>query len=96
LELEKAAEHGAQHSVKIKKMWDSPDGYEEPDIIGIGKTAVQQNGADRPILQPIGSRRSRIVQWQEGGIKLLSGIVIVENLKNIYRHQPNLSVSGGS
>jgi hypothetical protein len=25
--LEKAAEHGAQHSVKIKKMWDSPDGY---------------------------------------------------------------------
>jgi hypothetical protein len=27
LELEKAAEHGAQHSVKIKKMWDSPDGY---------------------------------------------------------------------
>jgi len=27
LELEKAAEHGARHGVKIKKMWDSPDGY---------------------------------------------------------------------
>jgi hypothetical protein len=27
LELEKAAEHGAQHGVKIKKMWQSADGY---------------------------------------------------------------------
>jgi hypothetical protein len=26
--LEKAAEHGAQRSVKIKTTWDSPDGYE--------------------------------------------------------------------
>jgi hypothetical protein len=25
--LEKAAEHGAQRSVKIKTTWDSPDGY---------------------------------------------------------------------
>jgi hypothetical protein len=25
--LEKAAKHGAQHGVKIKKMWDSADGY---------------------------------------------------------------------
>jgi hypothetical protein len=28
LELEKAAKHGAQHGVKIKKPWDSADGYE--------------------------------------------------------------------
>jgi hypothetical protein len=27
LELEKAAKHGAQRGVKIKKMWDSADGY---------------------------------------------------------------------
>jgi hypothetical protein len=27
--LEKAAEHGAQRSVKIKTTWDSPDGYIE-------------------------------------------------------------------
>jgi hypothetical protein len=27
LELEKAAKHGAQHGVKIKKTWDSADGY---------------------------------------------------------------------
>jgi hypothetical protein len=28
LELEKAAKHGAQHGVKIKKTWDSADGYQ--------------------------------------------------------------------
>jgi hypothetical protein len=27
LELEKAAEQGAQRGVKIKKMWDSADSY---------------------------------------------------------------------
>jgi hypothetical protein len=27
LELEKAAKHRAQHGVKIKKPWDSADGY---------------------------------------------------------------------
>jgi hypothetical protein len=27
LELEKAAEQGAQRGVKIRKPWDSPDGY---------------------------------------------------------------------
>jgi hypothetical protein len=27
LELEKAAKHGAQRGVKIKKMWDPADGY---------------------------------------------------------------------
>jgi hypothetical protein len=27
LELEKAAEHGAQRGVKIKKPWDSAGGY---------------------------------------------------------------------
>jgi hypothetical protein len=26
--LEETAEHGARHGVKIKKMWDSPDGYD--------------------------------------------------------------------
>jgi hypothetical protein len=31
LELEKAAEHGARHGVKIKKTWDSPDGYPNYD-----------------------------------------------------------------
>jgi hypothetical protein len=29
--LEKAAKHGAQHGVKIKKMWDSADGYGASD-----------------------------------------------------------------
>jgi hypothetical protein len=29
LELEKAAKHGARHGVKIKKPWDSADGYDE-------------------------------------------------------------------
>jgi hypothetical protein len=29
--LEKAAEHGARHSVKIKKTWDSADGYADLD-----------------------------------------------------------------
>jgi hypothetical protein len=28
LELEKAAKHGAQRGVKIKKMWDPADGYD--------------------------------------------------------------------
>ncbi|MFN7308351.1 MAG: Z1 domain-containing protein [Acetobacteraceae bacterium] len=33
MELEKAAKHGAQHGVKIKKMWDPADGYK---VIAIG------------------------------------------------------------
>jgi hypothetical protein len=30
--LEKAAKHGAQRGVKIKKMWDSADGYQRIEI----------------------------------------------------------------
>jgi hypothetical protein len=35
--LEKAAEHGAQHGVKIKKMWDSADGYHSTCAVASGK-----------------------------------------------------------
>jgi hypothetical protein len=45
LELEKAAEHGAQHSVKIKKKWDSPDGYDGYDN---GYAAGGERAAKRP------------------------------------------------
>jgi hypothetical protein len=40
LELEKAAEHGAQHGVKIKKMWQSADGYNWSGA-GHGKPAAK-------------------------------------------------------
>ena len=32
MELEEAAEHGARHGVKIKKPWDSADGYADPHV----------------------------------------------------------------
>jgi hypothetical protein len=35
--LEKAAEHGAQRSVKIKTTWDSPDGYGGAAYRGVGR-----------------------------------------------------------
>jgi hypothetical protein len=39
LELEKAAEHGAQHGVKIKKMWQSADGYDTSISVDVPITA---------------------------------------------------------
>jgi hypothetical protein len=41
LELEKAAKHGAQHGVKIKKTWDSADGY---DPSGSTRSVPRTNG----------------------------------------------------
>jgi hypothetical protein len=40
--LEKAAEHGAQRGVKIKKMWDSADGYDE---LGWAEPSIHQETA---------------------------------------------------
>jgi hypothetical protein len=48
LELEKAAEHGAQRGVKIKKPWDSADGHDATGgQFGTKLAAVQLDGSDR-------------------------------------------------
>jgi hypothetical protein len=41
LELEKAAKQGARHGVKIKKQWDSADGY-----------TLTSDGPDTPLHSP--------------------------------------------
>jgi hypothetical protein len=38
LELENTAEHGAQHSVKVRKTWDPPDGYGSPAVFQLAVT----------------------------------------------------------
>jgi hypothetical protein len=42
LELEKAAKHGAQRGVKIKKMWDPADGY---SFLGADRQSVRELAA---------------------------------------------------
>jgi transposase-like protein len=44
LELEKAAEQGARHGVKIKRPWDSADGYGVPsDMAEMLKALEREN-----------------------------------------------------
>jgi hypothetical protein len=46
--LEKAAEHGAQRSVKIKTTWDSPDGYEKAAEHGAQRSVKIKTTWDSP------------------------------------------------
>jgi carbon-monoxide dehydrogenase large subunit len=46
LELEKAAEHGTKHGVKIRKPWDSADGYGDPAGRGIDLADVARSARD--------------------------------------------------
>jgi hypothetical protein len=48
--LEKAAEHGVQRGVKIKKKWDSPDGYFSGDPEGGEAECFGVFSLKRPIL----------------------------------------------
>jgi hypothetical protein len=43
--LEKAAKHGAQHGVKIKKMWDSADGYLRALAVNEGEREISSTFA---------------------------------------------------
>jgi hypothetical protein len=43
--LEEAAEHGAQRGVKIKKTWDSADGYDLSLVRLIRRTGIGTQGA---------------------------------------------------
>jgi hypothetical protein len=45
LDFEKTTEHGARHSVKIKKTWDSADGHDATGgQFGTKLAAVQLDG----------------------------------------------------
>ncbi|MCA3313589.1 MAG: hypothetical protein ING06_10965 [Roseomonas sp.] len=68
MELEKAAKHGAQRGVKIKKMWDSADGYVPFPGASISPThaAPQHNKTHSDqCVKPCRKNRPTLKLWRE-------------------------------